>query len=127
MKASQILVRRSRLIPWTHVMWEKQSYTNILYLLLSFPLGLAYFIFLVPGIVVGIGSLVGFFIFLLMMNAWWGLAGFERAMAMQYLKVDIPPMFLPQTTSMTWLQKIPARLTNSMTWKSLAFLLIKFP
>ena len=127
MKASQILVRRSRLIPWTHVMWEKQSYTNILYLLLSFPLGLAYFIFLVIGIVVGIGSLIGIFIFVLTMNAWWGLAAFERIMAIQWLKIDIPPMFLPQTTNMARLERIQARLTNSMTWKSLAYLLAKFP
>ena len=127
MNISRATTRRAALIPWAHVMWEKQSYTNILYLLLSFPLGLTYFVLLVTGIVVGIGSLVGFFIFILTMNAWWGLAAFERISARQWVEGDIPPMSLPQTTSTTRGERIPSRLTNSMTWKTLVFLLAKFP
>ena len=37
-------------LPFFGVIAEPQSYINILYLLLAFPLGIAYFVFLVTGI-----------------------------------------------------------------------------
>ena len=32
------------------VLWEKQTYVNLLYLLVSFPLGIFYFVFLLIGL-----------------------------------------------------------------------------
>ena len=40
------------------VVADPQSYLNIFYLLLAFPLGIAYFVFLVTGISVGTGLIV---------------------------------------------------------------------
>ena len=34
---------------------ERQTYLNLLYLLLSFPLGIAYFVFLTTGLSLGTG------------------------------------------------------------------------
>ncbi len=109
---------------------DRQSYTNMLYLLISFPLGLAYFVFLVAGIVVGLGTLViwiGAFILILMMTTWQYIAAFERHMAINWLHVVIPPLSYPSTIQMTWWQKLQARVRNPMTWKTLAYLLLKFP
>ena len=39
---------------------ERQTYLNLLYLLLAFPLGIAYFVFLITGVSVGAGLLVVF-------------------------------------------------------------------
>jgi two-component system phosphate regulon sensor histidine kinase PhoR len=108
----------------------KQALRVILYLLLSFPLGLLYFIYLVCGISIGIGTLIiwiGVPITLLTVIGWRYLAAFERGMAMSWLHVDIRPMSYPHQIPMTWLQRLRESLTDFMTWKSLAYLLIKFP
>src|SRR5262249_8875508 len=74
---------------------DKQTYINILYLLLSFPLGLCYFVVLVTGIALGVSTLIiwiGVLILLLVMSLWWYFALFERQMAMRWLHVEIAPM-----------------------------------
>lgn len=113
------------------VIAESQTYLNYLYLFLAFPLGLVYFIFLVTGISVGIATLilwVGLLVLLIVIAGWWLLVGFERAMAISMLHVDIPPMSTPKTEkAQTSLEKLGAFLSNPVTWKGLAFLLIKFP
>jgi signal transduction histidine kinase len=108
---------------------DRQSYTNMLYLLVSFPFGLAYFVFLITGLVLGIGTtfLIAIFLLPLMITIWKNLASFERRLAIQWLHVDIPPMSYPSPKQMTYWQKLQAQLTNSMTWKTLAYLLLKFP
>lgn len=113
-----------------HVAQEKQSYKNMLYLLLSFPLGLCYFVILVPTIVLGIGTLIiwiGVPILILVMIAWWYAAAFERHHAMSLLQVSIAPMGTALPGVMQWWQTLPTRLSNRMTWKTLLYLLLKFP
>ncbi len=107
-----------------------QSYRNMLYLLLSFPLGIFYFCILVTGISVGIGTLtiwMGVPILLLLMNLWWTFAAFERRLAMRYLQIDIAPMSVGTPVYASWWRSLPARLSNRMVWKTLAYLLLKFP
>jgi signal transduction histidine kinase len=112
-----------------HVALDRQSYINILYLLVSFPLGLTYFVFLITGILLGIATtfLIAVFMLPLIITIWQHLAAFERRMAIQWLHLDIPPMSYPSPKQMTYWQKLQAQLTNSMTWKTLAYLLLKFP
>ena len=112
-----------------HIAQDRQTYTNILYLLVSFPLGLAYFVFLIPGIIVGIGPmfLIAVFMLPLIITIWLHLAAFERQMTIQWLHIAIPPMSYPSPIQMTRWQRLQAQLTNSMTWKTLAYLLLKFP
>ncbi len=109
---------------------NRQSYMNMLYLLVSFPLGLFYFVFLVSGIVVGLGTLViwiGVLILILMMASWRYIATFERYMVIHWLHVVIPPLSYPSPIRMTQWQRLQAQVGNSMTWKTLAYLLLKFP
>jgi signal transduction histidine kinase len=109
---------------------DKQTYTNILYLLLSFPLGICYFVFLVTGIALGGGTLIiwiGVPILLFTIEAWWRLAIFERQMAIRWLRVDIAPLAYPVSQQMSLWRRAQARLMNAMTWKTLAYLLLKFP
>ncbi|HTK05587.1 MAG TPA: ATP-binding protein [Ktedonobacteraceae bacterium] len=108
---------------------QRQTYLNILYLLLSFPLGLIYFVLLITCIVCGLGTLivwVGVPLLLFTMGMWWSLARFERIHAMSWLGVSIPPMKLPDTTPTPFWQKVRSYLSYSVTWKSLAYLLTKF-
>jgi hypothetical protein len=95
------------------VFLKGQTYLNMLYLLLSFPLGIIYFIILITG----------FGLFAL----WIGLVVFERKMAIWLLKVDILPISIPDGTGKTLWQKFKTRAGNPVTWKGLVFLMAKFP
>lgn len=106
------------------------TYTNLAYLLLGFPLGLAYFVFFITGFALGIGlaiMAVGFFILLLLPITAWALALFERQLAIHLLGASVPPPGNEVTAKdggWPWLKGV---LTNSVTWKGLLFLLAKFP
>ena len=55
------------------VVVRPQTYLNIFYLLLSFPLGIAYFVFLVTGLSVGFGLLIIWAISRRWLPPGWGL------------------------------------------------------
>ncbi|KGK97758.1 hypothetical protein LI82_08245 [Methanococcoides methylutens] len=112
------------------VVTRKQTYLNLIYLLFSFPLGTAYFIFLVTGLSMGLSlsiTLIGIPILLLMLVAWWELASFERQLAIWLLGIDIPPMESRKFTNQKMTEKLKGYIMNPVTWKGLVFLFIKFP
>lgn len=112
------------------VVIEGRTYLNFLYLLLAFPLGLFYFVFLVTGISLGIGLViiwVGVLILLGVFAAWYGMATFERWLAINLLHEEIPPMEKQDLSSMTLWQKFVYTLKNPVTWKGLAYLFARFP
>jgi len=111
---------------------ELRSYTNLAYLLLAFPMGLAYFVFLVTGLSLGFGLTivwVGVPILLLVLLGSWGLAAVERQLAIHLLGAEVPPMSptLPAAAQQTAWQRLGGFLKNPVTWKGLGFLLLKFP
>ncbi len=121
--------KRQSYSAFLQVIAERQSYKNILYLLLSFPLGLGYFVFLVTAIALGIATSIiwiGIPILILTMSAWWQLATFERYFTMSWLGVEIAPLAYSSSLSLTRWQRVQTSLANSMTWKTLAYLLAKF-
>jgi hypothetical protein len=107
-----------------------QTYLNLFYLLLAFPLGLIYFILLVTGFSLGFGLLivwVGLLILAMMLGVWWALIAFERQMAVGLLHVRMGPMEkVTQPQASLW-QQIKSFLSNPVTWKGLVFLIAKFP
>ena len=75
------------------VVANSQSYLNIVYLLLAFPLGTFYFVFLITGLSLGFGliiTLLGIPILLLVLGGSVVLCRFERSIANNLLKQDIP-------------------------------------
>ena len=111
------------------VLTKKETYLNLVFLLLAFPLGLIYFISLVVGFSVGISLLiiwVGFFILVLLFPAIWYAIAFERIQAIHLLK-NIPPMAKPSVADQRMIDKIKAFFTNPVTWKGLLYLFLKFP
>src|SRR5512136_1654311 len=71
------------------VVLKGQTYLNILYLLLAFPLGLGYFIVLVTGLSLGFSLAIlwiGLLILALMVVVWWGMAAVERQLAIWLLR-----------------------------------------
>src|SRR5581483_3357929 len=112
-----------------------RTYTNLLYLLLAFPLGLAYFIFLAVGLTAGFGLTIvwiGLPILALVFAGSWAFAAFERQAAILLLGADVPPM-TPETlpppsldTRTAW-QRAGDFFANPVTWKGMGFLLLKLP
>lgn len=112
------------------VVTDVQSYINILYHLLAFPLGIFYFVFLVTGIAVGVGLIVvwvGIPILLLVMAGWWAMAAFERVMTARLLNVSIAPMSREEPPEPGIWARVKSLVRNPVTWKGLAYLLVKFP
>lgn len=112
------------------VLVRPQTYLNMLYLMLAFPLGLCYFIFLVVGISVGLPMIilwVGLLILAIVFAVWYGLIVFERKMAIVLLNENIPPIMRQDLSGKTTWQKFKAVLGNPVTWKGLLYLLAKFP
>jgi hypothetical protein len=111
--------------------FEARSYTNLLYLALAFPLGLAYFVFLITGLSVGLGLViiwVGIPILALVFAGSWGLAALERLMAIHLLGAPVPPMQPPAPAApRSFLTRVKEFLANPVTWKGMGYLLVKFP
>jgi Putative sensor len=112
------------------VVADSQSYWRVLYLLLSYPLGLFYFVFLLTGIALGAGLVIigiGIVILALTLAACRKLAAFERELAVRWLGIEIPPAAPEASPAAGFWRRFKARLADPATWKSLAFLFAKFP
>jgi hypothetical protein len=112
------------------VLHDKQTYLNLTYLLLAFPLGVAYFVISVTGLSLGLSLLIiwiGLFVLLALFAGWWGLANLERQLAIYLLGVDIAPLATPLTAKGTLWERTKAHFTHPLTWKSAFYLLLKFP
>ncbi|WP_420628112.1 sensor domain-containing protein [Candidatus Leptofilum sp.] len=112
------------------ILGEKQTYFNLIYLLLAFPLGIAYFVISVTGLSLGIGLLiiwVGLFVLLALFAGWWGLAAMERLLAIHLLGEEIAPMNSPISNKGNLWERTKAHFTDAVTWKSALYLLLKFP
>src|SRR5215470_16527823 len=112
------------------ILWEKQTYLNLLYLLVSFPLGICYIVFLLAGLSSILSQttvIIGIPVLLLVIFLWWHLARFERNLAMRWLHVEISPMAPPRKEGLNRWERFRLHLTNVVTWKSLAYLFVKFP
>jgi hypothetical protein len=112
------------------VMGSGWAYLNLLYLLISFPLGIFYFVYLVTGLSVGLSLIiiwVGIPLLLLVGAGWWLLAAFERQMAIHWLKEDIAPMTQPPAEGEDLWTRFKNYFLNPVTWKSPLYLFLKFP
>lgn len=107
-----------------------QTYLNLAYLLLAFPLGVFYFTLLITGFSLGIGLFIlwiGIAILAAMFALSWLFTAFERIQAIGMLHADVPPMSRPVQPNATLWEQIKSFFANPVTWKGLVFLLLKFP
>jgi hypothetical protein len=125
--------RRSAFVRFLRAPLEARSYTNLLFLALCFPLGLAYFVFLTTGLSVGVGLTliwIGLPILALVFAVSWGLIALERQLAIHLLGAAVPPMAPAAVAGEAprgfW-RSVRAFLANPVTWKGMGYLLIKLP
>jgi len=107
---------------------RRQAYSNLLYMLSILPLGMIYFLVLVVGFLVGVGSalsLIGVGVLWLTLALWLWLAACERDLTAWWLNVVIVPF--PDVQAKGWWRRLQERLRRRVTWTSLLYLLVKFP
>jgi hypothetical protein len=111
--------------------FQARSYTNLLYLLLSLPLGIFHFTFLVTGLSLATGlmiTLLGVPILGFTLLASWWLAALERRMAISFLGAEVPPMGpTPFQSGQGFRRDLEDFLGNRVTWTGLLFLGLKLP
>ncbi|GLV58022.1 hypothetical protein KDH_48560 [Dictyobacter sp. S3.2.2.5] len=102
---------------------------NVGYLLLSFPLGIAYFVLLAICIAFTALNLflIGIPLLIFIMALLWKIAAFERHLTMNWLGVEIAPMAAPFPADAGRIQRALIHLRRTVTWKSLFYLFLKFP
>lgn len=119
-------------------MYTGQEYTrkstttgSIVYLLLSFPLGLLYFLITVIGLSVGMGTLViwiGLPILFGTLLAIRGMAALERQLVVSLLHIPMPARHSRYSeTHRTFIQYFRDMLRDQYTWTSLLYMLLKLP
>jgi hypothetical protein len=109
---------------------EAHTASNIAYLLLSFPLGVFYFVLLITGFSVGISTVIvwlGIPILFATIAGIWGMAALERSLAARLLHMDMPTPRERYAESGKMVERFGLKIRDSQTWKSLVYLLIKFP
>ncbi|WP_129596418.1 sensor domain-containing protein [Methanohalophilus profundi] len=112
------------------VIFQRQTYLNLLYVIFTFPLGTAYFLFLTSGLLVGLSFsiiIIGLPVLLLVLVAWLELVNFERELATRLLGVDIPPLSYEEKPLVNFWSDIKNRFVDPTAWKGMMFLFIKFP
>lgn len=117
-----------------NVTTHPQSYRNMLYLLMSFPLGLLYFVVLITGLSVGIGTAIVWVGLFILLGTFWlvkWLTAFERQLATSFLRVSIPPRHatspFPSHADLTLLERAKVLMTSRESWAGIGYLLVKFP
>ncbi len=104
---------------------------NITFLLLSFPLGLIYFLLIVIGLAVGLSTLIlwiGLPILFVTLILVRGMAEMERRMATNLLHVSFPyPRYSHDAPQLGFLQRFGKVLRDPLTWTSMIYMILKFP
>ena len=110
---------------------------------MGLPLGIAYFVFLVTGISVGASLIiiwVGVPILALVVAGSWAMCEFERILAVNLLKENIPRTIRANSTVTVdehlssverlfvgaW-RRLKAHLSDWLTWTGMLYLFLKFP
>jgi len=112
------------------VVRRRQTYGNLLYLILAFPIAWVYLVVLgtlFSGLIGGSG-IVGLAVVLaLLLGGILALSSFERWLARGLLGVEFTPMAGPAPRDASFWQRVQAYVRNPVTWKSLLYLTLRVP
>lgn len=111
------------------VILDKQTYLSMIYLMLSFPLGIFYFVFIATGFALGIGLIpifIGIPLLYVFMLAVKSLMHFERKMAAVFLGINIRENTLRKEKGVGILVRFKDELFDTDLWKALIYMTSKF-
>jgi hypothetical protein len=120
----------SRLADIVGVVGDRQTYRNLLYLALAFPLGMIYYMVVFFGFAFGLALsvfVVGLGILLATAIGVRYLASFERRLANRLLGTSIADPDDVDGSDGGIVATAKAYLTASSTWRGLGFVVLKFP
>ena len=128
---AQDLNRPDPIVQFLRAPFQARSYANLIYLLMSLPLGIFHFTFVTTGLSTGVGLLITVLgvpiIGLTLWGGWW-LSALERQIAISLLGAKVPPMgTAPFQTGQGFRRDIEEFLGNQITWTGLIFLSLKLP
>ena len=110
------------------VIVKPQTWRNVGYLLLTFPLGIFYFVFLVTGLSLGFGlfiTLLGIPLLVGVLAAAYGMGEFERTTTNLLLDQETPASHRLEVPGGLW-PKVKALVGSSETWKRVFYLFTEF-
>jgi Putative sensor len=108
---------------------ERQTYRNLTYLALAFPLGLVEFSFLVVGLALGLGLLItwiGLAVLLATLAGAFVLARLESSLSARLLRAE-PGVRCDEPGAGSIPTRLLAYLQRRSTWTTLAYLAAKLP
>ena len=108
---------------------QGRTYLRILYLLLSFPLSLTYFIVLTLGFSLGVGlAVLGIGLLILLATLWLcrGFGALERQLVIALLGVPVPPMSAERGPAKSFSASAGRLIRDPVTWRSLVYLVVEF-
>jgi hypothetical protein len=115
------------------VAFDRQTYRNLAYLLLAFPLGIAYFTAITTGLSLGVGLLVtllGLPVLVATLAATLGIGRFEARLAAWLLDVDVDPSAPSVELSFgsvdDAIASVERVVTTPATWTALLLVALKF-
>lgn len=120
---------RSESYGFFDVITDKQAYLSLIYLMLSFPLGIFYFVFITAGLAIGIGLIpifIGIPLLYVFMISVKCLMKFERRMAELFLGMSIDENIGRREKGVGILIKFKDELFDIELWKALIYLTFKF-
>jgi hypothetical protein len=100
-----------------------QTYRNLLFSLISFPLVILYFVTLIAGLSVGLGTAI-LFVGLLIAAATLSIARLFGRLERELAKAMLGATFNPPPARPRGLR---AALTDAQSWKIVVFLILRFP
>ena len=107
-----------------------QTYKNWLYLLLSFPLGIIYFVAMIVGLATGIGTLivwVGIFVLLGTFLLARGFGSVERGLASSMLRTPLAPRSVADNRHLSKFERARRMFIAKRTWLTILYLVFKLP
>jgi Putative sensor len=119
---------REEVDPVLGVVVNPQTYLNLAYLLLAFPLGLFYFIFLVTGISLGVSLAIlwiGIPLLVGVLLLSRTFANLERRLTSKLLNIDIA-LPTPDNLQRNFWQRAKAVVVDPGTWAEVFYLFSKF-
>ncbi len=110
---------------------ERTTVGSIVYLLLSFPMGLIYFLITVIGLCVGISTVILWIGLPILFGTFFairGMAALERQLVVSLLRFPIPYRQREESeTRRTFLRSFSALLRDPHTWSSMVYMILKLP
>jgi len=108
----------------------KKFLPNLIYLLLSLPIGILYFVFLITGFSLGAGlliTLIGIPILVAMIFVTYILGDLDRKMTSLLLGINIAKPEARPSTDDSARSILVAQVKSLQFWKELGYLLLKMP